>query len=389
MKKVLFLILITFTLISCQKQVDYTPQIQELTNRVNALQNSLNTSIAALQKSRDSLATALNQTNTNLAITNTNVTGLSTRMDSVKTALFDINSKLTLLTLRIDSANTQIALLNTQMATSISNTASLTSQITIINNNITNFTNSINILNQQYNTLIIILIGIQSQLNVTSNSLSSGLVAWYPFTGNAIDSSGNGNNGTVIGARLSTDRFGKSNSAYSFNGSGNYIRVADNTLTLNGNFSISCWAKINDLIPSYYDEAIFSQWDERTGRKFVFGYRCENSTGQSGFSLYKFGSNSIQYNNYQINWKSNSLWNQVIATYELGVVSKIYINGKLEYTTTNVPPSLASPNSATTPFEIGHGYGQNRELWFNGLIDDIRIYNRVLTANEINYLSKN
>lgn len=376
-------------MISCQKQVDYTPQIQELTNRVNALQNSLNTSIAALQKSRDSLATALTQTNANLAITNSNVTGLSSRMDSVKTALLDINAKLALLTQRIDSANTQIVLLNTQMATAMSNTASLTSQITIINNNITNFTNSINILNQQYNTLIIILIGIQSQLNVTANSLSNGLVAWYPFTGNAIDSSGNGNNGTVIGATLSSDRFGNARNAYSFNGSGNYIRVTNNTLALNGNITISCWAKINNLTPSYYDEAIFSQWDSRTGRKFLFGYRCDNPQGQSGFTFYKYGSNSIGYGNYQINWKSNSLWNQIVATYELGVVSKIYINGKLEYTTTNVPAALASPNSATTPFEIGHAFDQFGDLWFNGLIDEIRVYNRVLTDNEINYLSKN
>ena len=48
--------------------------------------------------------------------------------------------------------------------------------------------------------------------------LKDGLVAYYPFNGNANDESGNGNNGTVNGATLTTDRFGNTNKAYSFNG---------------------------------------------------------------------------------------------------------------------------------------------------------------------------
>ena len=47
---------------------------------------------------------------------------------------------------------------------------------------------------------------------------TNGLVAWWPFTGNANDLSGNGNNGTVNNATLTTDRYGNSNCAYSFNG---------------------------------------------------------------------------------------------------------------------------------------------------------------------------
>ncbi|CAN5664572.1 hypothetical protein BH11BAC1_BH11BAC1_00100 [soil metagenome] len=45
---------------------------------------------------------------------------------------------------------------------------------------------------------------------------NNGLVAWYPFTGNANDSSGNANDGTVYNAVLTADRFGTSNSAYHF-----------------------------------------------------------------------------------------------------------------------------------------------------------------------------
>jgi hypothetical protein len=385
MKKVLFLVSMTFVLISCQKQVDYTPQIQELTNRVNALQNSLNSSIAALQKSRDSLATALTQTNTNLATTNTNVSGLSTRMDSVKTALFDINSKLTRLTLRIDSANTQIALLNTQMASSISNTASLTSQITIINNNITNFTNSINILNQQYNTLIIILIGIQSQLNVTSNSLSSGLVAWYPFTGNAIDSSTYGNNGSVVGPSLTTDRFGKTNSAYNFNGS-SYISVPHaNQLNFgNNSFSISCWALCTGT--SRYQHIVTKGDVPYPTKSFYLRYDNDQLDFTSGNGATEAGiyTRSI----VQVANKQN--WHNIIVNYNAtNSTSYLYYDGKL------VKQSSIIPNLSNTTGPMYFGVENpviqlpSGPQYFTGKIDEIRLYNRVLTDTEIDYLSKN
>ena len=53
-----------------------------------------------------------------------------------------------------------------------------------------------------------------------------GLVAYYPFNGNANDVSGNGNNGVVFGATLTSDRFGIADSAYYFGGNGHYILVA-------------------------------------------------------------------------------------------------------------------------------------------------------------------
>ncbi len=53
--------------------------------------------------------------------------------------------------------------------------------------------------------------------NIPSYIPTDGLVGWWPFNGNANDESGNGNDGTVIGATLTTDRFGNTNSAYFFN----------------------------------------------------------------------------------------------------------------------------------------------------------------------------
>ena len=76
--------------------------------------------------------------------------------------------------------------------------------------------------------------------------LSNGLVAWYPFDGNASDMSGNGNHGTVNGATLGTDRHGQVGKAYHFDGVDDWIEVSHHpSIDFNSNesFTISLWLK--------------------------------------------------------------------------------------------------------------------------------------------------
>lgn len=68
---------------------------------------------------------------------------------------------------------------------------------------------------------------------------TSGLVGWWPFTGNANDSSGNGNNGTVTGATLTSDRFGNANASYFFDGINDWIQTNTSFLQTNNPHSIS------------------------------------------------------------------------------------------------------------------------------------------------------
>ena len=76
---------------------------------------------------------------------------------------------------------------------------------------------------------------------------TTGLVGYWPFNGNANDESGTGNNGTVNGATLTTDRFGNANSAYNFNGSSEFIEVTHNSsLTFTTGVSFSFWLNIPD-----------------------------------------------------------------------------------------------------------------------------------------------
>jgi hypothetical protein len=372
MRKRYFIILLSLSFIvglfSCQKEVDFGAQITKLNLQVDSLKSSRdslekalqlsNTSIIDLQKNRDSLAGVLVIADSIYKKLNLSNNNLLLSLDSIKTQITGISTQLTALTTQLALSNTNITAINTQLAS----------------------------LNQQYTDLLAKFNSLLIQLNnISPFSLSTSLVAYYPFTGNAIDSSGNGNNGTVSGASLTTDRFGNANSAYFFNGSGNLITVTNKNLTLSGNFTVSCWVKINNLTPSYFDEAIFSQWDDRKATKFLIGYRNDNA--QSGFSFYKYGANGVGYNNYQTNWSSNTAWNQIVATYELGFVSKIYINGSMVYTTSSVPAALSNPSSTVTPIEIGHAHGQYGDLWFNGLIDDIRVHNRILSDSEISYLA--
>jgi len=66
-----------------------------------------------------------------------------------------------------------------------------------------------------------------SSATIQAQVPTTGLISYWPFNGNANDVSGNNHNGTVNGATLTTDRFGNTNKAYSFNGTNNNIVVAD------------------------------------------------------------------------------------------------------------------------------------------------------------------
>ena len=69
--------------------------------------------------------------------------------------------------------------------------------------------------------------------------LSNGLVAYYPFNGNANDESGNVANGSVTGATLTTDRFGVSNRAYLFGRTTAYITVPRDGSFFTKDFTVS------------------------------------------------------------------------------------------------------------------------------------------------------
>ncbi len=91
---------------------------------------------------------------------------------------------------------------------------------------------------------------------------TNGLMAWYKFNGNAGDSSGNGNHGTVIGgSSLTADRFNNSNAAYQFNGTSQYIQINSNpTISPANAITINAWI---------YPETNSNQWGPVVSKRYA------------------------------------------------------------------------------------------------------------------------
>ncbi len=197
--------------------------------------------------------------------------------------------------------------------------------------------------------------------------LSHGLVAYYPFNGNATDESGNENNGIVYGSSLSEDRFGFPNCAYSFNGIDNYIKILSNFSLKQ--VTISVWIKPS-VLPQE-GSIIFKTVDYYNDWGLFFRD-----------SLHIL--DDINNNNKQIYKNEISLdWHFIVATIDSDKQNLLYIDGTLvgsgDY-------SLGNWNSFNGFLYIGQRGTDRYNGYFDGKIDDIRIYNRVLTDEEINSL---
>jgi len=219
--------------------------------------------------------------------------------------------------------------------------------------------------------------------NIPSYVPTNGLVGWWPFNGNANDESGNGNHGTVNGATLTTDRFGDSGKAYRFDGVDDYISTNFLPPTGTNSRSISVWFKWNDIAPS--DNAIVAYGANSPN--------CIQAGGNFEIGLFNLSPTFFRLDGvcsavYTVD-SVNSNWHNGFIVYESSFGSqinniKLYIDGKLmssqSYNGTTTINTLSANN-----FLIGKSATiQNR--FFNGLIDDIAIWNRALDSAEITQL---
>ena len=200
----------------------------------------------------------------------------------------------------------------------------------------------------------------------------NGLIAWYPFTGNAIDSSGNGNNGIVNGATLTTDRFGKANSAYSFDGSTNYISLQSNYIQdFSSKFTISVWLNQSYVSPNFNQTLVATNaFRFQTATQLVIAA----AWSPKGAITAQTNSNALQLND----------WTHVVLIKNDSSVA-FYINGS-KYDSSYSYPSLTSQivNNLRLGADGLSLIGLND--YFNGKLDDIAIYNRALDSTEIQSL---
>src|SRR4051812_3076627 len=98
--------------------------------------------------------------------------------------------------------------------------------------------------------LPVVLFSIFSSGSFAQVNIDSGLVAYYPFNGDASDATTNGNDAVFNNATLTSDRFGTANSAYSFNGVDSYIQILNSSsLNTGTQISLCVYVKVN----GFYD----------------------------------------------------------------------------------------------------------------------------------------
>lgn len=206
---------------------------------------------------------------------------------------------------------------------------------------------------------------------------TNGLVGYWPFNGNAYDMSGNGNNGTLInGPTLTTDRFGNANKAYNFVGTSyQEIQVPANaSLQPAGAVTMAAWVYLTST--STWATVICKRYDNNNDPYNSYGLGLNtfptNSKWSGGISNGTVGSlsSAVSSANAPLNQ-----WVFLVSTYD-GANVKLYENGVLVATT----PKTGNIGYSSLPFRIGGAVnGQN----MTGKIDDVRIYNRAISACEV------
>jgi hypothetical protein len=204
--------------------------------------------------------------------------------------------------------------------------------------------------------------------------LTNGLVAYYPFNGNANDASGNGNNGTVNGATFTTDRFGYTNNALVFDS--NNVSTSFFPPLGTSSRSISIWFNVTNNLQmtflGYGGDGVY--WGDRFELNM-------SETGNLGLDFSGAGvTTTSSYN--------DGNWHQFVVVAPTNAAltdASLYVDG-MPQTNLSYYNNAAMNTAGTSPLVIG-------KLFFTdftgstypvvGSLDDIRIYNRALSSSEV------
>jgi len=196
---------------------------------------------------------------------------------------------------------------------------------------------------------------------------TQGLVAYYPFNGNANDQSANGNNGTVNGATLAMNRFGVPNQAYYFNGNAGITIPDSPSLEVNGS-AVTLAAWVNPMGQGVY--TIFRKHEQSGGSggcymRLLSGNLDFGAVFSSGYRevTSPYGAPSL------------NTWSHVAVVYD-GQTIWFYVNGVLVYSVSQTGSLLADSTVAAI------GSLPNAD-YFVGDIDEVRVYNRALGPQEV------
>ena len=226
-------------------------------------------------------------------------------------------------------------------------------------------------------------------LYVSDADTTTGLVAEYPFSGNANDTTGNGHDGITQNATLTTDRFGFTDAAYAFNGNASYIQIPASPQLDNTNFSVCAWVNFSGVLPGntagggtvftrLWNGSNTSSLQDVVGLQSYFnenvtlynGDRLENSTGSCG-----------EASLHDTNAFSLGDWTFVCVTKQ-GKLLKTYLNGSLCQAADLGCELNPYVNPADWLIGAQIDFGGVWAPWL-GKIDDVKMYNRGLLDFEV------
>ncbi len=238
-------------------------------------------------------------------------------------------------------------------------------------------------------------------LRDTLYTLTDGMVAYYNFDGgNLNDSSGHNNNITFNNALPAADRFGHPNNAYIFDGVSSYMRVP-NSASLNPSNGITLFAivQVNGFYkgPCHINQSLGKGAPDDVTGYYALRFDDAGLIDGSGCSVAADTNKEFFYGSYGDNTPYGAAtgavndsfpfihpgeWANVAFTYN-GTVAKIYLNGALLASFTK---SVSfTPN--TQDLYIGETESSVFPYYFNGIIDEVRIYNKAIPDNRIGILN--
>lgn len=195
--------------------------------------------------------------------------------------------------------------------------------------------------------------------------VTTGLVAFYRFTGNADDASGNGNHGTVQGPTLTADRNGEPNSAYHFADGLDVIAVADPaSLDVETAVTFTAWIR-----PEVTSEIFILYREDTNGGEGLFSLDIYPGVIRCGLKRPDGGSTAVQGTTAI----QQGVWQHVAVTWD-GTTMRAYCNGQPDGTSSFDGPMAVSDGDLS----IGRYYSG-----FEGDIDEVRIYDRALSENDL------
>jgi gliding motility-associated-like protein len=224
----------------------------------------------------------------------------------------------------------------------------------------------------KYDTVMVyVSSNICSDCNSVYN-VNDSLVLCYLFNGDANDLSGNNNHGNLFGATLSTDRFGNTGGAYSFNGSSQYIEVPNSTSISSpaARLTTVFWVQVNG-------------WSNQFGVNYASILSKSNSATNCQYRV-SLKDNGVSVINNGKYWDFNGTGISLNTWYHIAVVfnnntSSYYVNGV--YAGQSASPGTFSFNSGNSMY-IGRDDPGTTD-YFGGKVDELRVFARALSAAEI------